>query len=162
MQVMKQIDVSRVDLNLLTAFEILYQECSVSAAAERMFIGQPNRCFKKIIADAPDTQVRFITVNRSNAYELLKNGKLVHSNDFFDWRSALKWNVSRHPERSSGSDFYALPAHCRLTASLLKPTSVLRQSNSYDVLNIALGHWLNSLLLIPIPSSKHELPSSPK
>ena len=38
---MKQIDVSRVDLNLLTAFEALYQERSVSAAARRMYLGQP-------------------------------------------------------------------------------------------------------------------------
>lgn len=153
MQVMKQIDVSRVDLNLLTAFEILYQECSVSAAAERMFIGQPamshalgrlRRMFddpllerqgqkmqptrrarelypvvhqiltdvrgkvleqtafdpvtlngtirvglsdyselvfakpllQKITSEAPNIKVSFITVNRSNAYELLKNSKL--------------------------------------------------------------------------------------
>lgn len=38
---MKPIDVSRVDLNLLTAFELLYQERSVSRAAQRMFVGQP-------------------------------------------------------------------------------------------------------------------------
>ena len=150
---MKQIDVSRVDLNLLTAFEVLYQERSVSSAANRMFIGQPamshalarlrglfddkllerqgqamqptrrarelypivhqiltdvrekvleqtafdpraldltlriglsdyselvfaRPLFQMLTKEAPDIKVSFFTVNRSNAYELLKNGKL--------------------------------------------------------------------------------------
>lgn len=150
---MKQIDVSRVDLNLLTAFEVLYQERSVSAAADRIFIGQPamshalarlrrlfddkllerhgqkmqptrraqalypvvhqiltdvrekvleqtaftpqtldatlriglsdyselvfaRPLFQKLTTEAPDIKVSFFTVNQSNAYELLKNGKL--------------------------------------------------------------------------------------
>ncbi len=38
---MNHIDVSRVDLNLLSAFEALYQERSVSDAARRVYIGQP-------------------------------------------------------------------------------------------------------------------------
>ena len=37
---MNCIDLSRVDLNLLTAFEALYQEQSVSKAAERLYLGQ--------------------------------------------------------------------------------------------------------------------------
>lgn len=37
---MKHIDLSRIDLNLLTAFEVLYQEKSVSRAAERLYLGQ--------------------------------------------------------------------------------------------------------------------------
>ncbi|MGI9277610.1 MAG: LysR substrate-binding domain-containing protein [Endozoicomonas sp.] len=150
---MKYIDVSRVDLNLLTAFETLYQERSVSAAARRMYLGQPamshalarlrklfddnllerhgqqmqptrraeelypvvhavldeirekileqtafdpaamettvriglndyselvfaRPLFDKLTAEAPGIRASFITVNRANAFNLLKAGKL--------------------------------------------------------------------------------------
>ena len=150
---MNRIDLSRVDLNLLTAFEALYQEQSVSKAAERLFLGQsamshtlgrlrklfddvllerqgqqmrPTRkadelylaihdvlsvirdrvldqsgftpatwdgavriglndycelvyaraLFERIQIDAPEAQVSFVTVNRGNATDLLKAGKL--------------------------------------------------------------------------------------
>lgn len=150
---MNRIDLSRVDLNLLTAFEALYQEQSVSRAAERLYLGQsamshtlgrlrklfddellerqgqqmrPTRkadelyiaihevlgvirdrvleqsafspetwdgcirigqndycelvyarsLFERIQSEAPMAQVSFTTVNRSNASELLKAGKL--------------------------------------------------------------------------------------
>ena len=150
---MNRIDLSRVDLNLLTAFETLYQEQSVSKAAERLYLGQsamshtlgrlrklfddvllerqgqqmrPTRkadelylavhevlsvirdrvldqsaftaatwegavriglndycelvyaraLFERILADAPQAQVSFVTVNRGNAADLLKAGKL--------------------------------------------------------------------------------------
>lgn len=150
---MKHIDLSRIDLNLLTAFEVLYQERSVSRAAERLYLGQsamshtlgrlrklfddtllerqgqhmqPTRkadelyvavyevlnvirnqvldqsafspsswesciriglndyceliyaraLFARIQCEAPKAQVSFVTVNRNNAVELLKAGKL--------------------------------------------------------------------------------------
>ncbi|AMO58345.1 hypothetical protein GZ77_21725 [Endozoicomonas montiporae] len=150
---MNKIDLSRVDLNLLTAFEALYQEQSVSRAAERLYLGQsamshtlgrlrklfddvllerqgqqmrPTRkadelylaihdvlsvirdrvldqsaftadiwegavriglndycelvyaraLFERIQAQAPHAQLSFVTVNRSNAADLLKAGKL--------------------------------------------------------------------------------------
>ena len=150
---MNRIDLSRVDLNLLTAFETLYQEQSVSKAAERLYLGQsamshtlgrlrklfddellerqgqqmrPTRkadelyfaihevlgvirdrvleqsgfapaswdgciriglndycelvyaraLFERIQHEAPKAQVSFVTVNRSNASELLKGAKL--------------------------------------------------------------------------------------
>ena len=150
---MNDIDLSRVDLNLLTAFEVLYQEKSVSRAAERLYLGQSamshtlNRLrklfddvlleryghkmrstrkadelyravhsvlsvirdtvldqsafdpatwngtvrigindycefvygqalFSRVRSVAPEVQVSFITVNRSNSIELLKAGKL--------------------------------------------------------------------------------------
>jgi hypothetical protein len=38
---MKSIDLSAVDLNLLVAFEALYAEQSVTAAAQRLHVGQP-------------------------------------------------------------------------------------------------------------------------
>jgi len=38
---MKSIDLSSIDLNLLVAFEALYEERSVTAAAQRLYLGQP-------------------------------------------------------------------------------------------------------------------------
>lgn len=38
---MRSIDLSNLDLNLLVAFEALYQERSVTLAAQRLFLGQP-------------------------------------------------------------------------------------------------------------------------
>lgn len=38
---MKSIDLAAIDLNLLVAFEALFEECSVTAAAGRLYLGQP-------------------------------------------------------------------------------------------------------------------------
>jgi DNA-binding transcriptional LysR family regulator len=38
---MKSIDLAAIDLNLLVAFAALYEERSVSAAAQRLYLGQP-------------------------------------------------------------------------------------------------------------------------
>jgi DNA-binding transcriptional LysR family regulator len=38
---MKSIDLSSIDLNLLVAFEALFEERSVTAAAQRLYLGQP-------------------------------------------------------------------------------------------------------------------------
>ena len=35
------IDLSAIDLNLLVAFEVLFEEKSVTAAATRLYLGQP-------------------------------------------------------------------------------------------------------------------------
>ena len=77
MQVMKQIDVSRVDLNLLTTFEILYQECSDSTAAERMFIGQPNLCFKKLSQKGLQRKVILGCSRFTALLDMLKGQELI-------------------------------------------------------------------------------------
>jgi DNA-binding transcriptional LysR family regulator len=38
---MKSIELARIDLNLLVAFEALFEEHSVTAAAQRLYLGQP-------------------------------------------------------------------------------------------------------------------------
>lgn len=38
---MKSIDLAAIDLNLLIAFESLFQERSVTVAAQRLYLGQP-------------------------------------------------------------------------------------------------------------------------
>ena len=38
---MKSIDLDAIDLNLLVAFEVIFEEQSVTAAAQRLHLGQP-------------------------------------------------------------------------------------------------------------------------
>jgi len=38
---MALIDLSSIDLNLLVAFEVLFEERSVTASAQRLYLGQP-------------------------------------------------------------------------------------------------------------------------
>ena len=38
---MKSIELAQVDLNLLLAFEVLFEERSVTQAAQRLYLGQP-------------------------------------------------------------------------------------------------------------------------
>ena len=174
---MNKIDVSRVDLNLLSAFEALYEERSVSKAAERMFVGQPamshalgrlRRLFDDNLLERQGQQMH-PTRRASELYPVI-------SRILSDIREQVLDQTAFEPESWNGTvriglnDYsemiYAAPVLERITAAAPHVSVsfvTVNRSNAYDwlksgKLDLAVGHWPSppaDVAITPLYIEKH-------
>ncbi|WP_062262850.1 LysR family transcriptional regulator [Endozoicomonas arenosclerae] len=161
---MNQIDVSRVDLNLLSAFEALYEERSVSKAAQRMYVGQPamshslarlRRLFDDTLLERQGQQMQ-PTRRASELYPVISRilsdiREQVLEQTAFDpvsWQGSVRIGLNDYSEM-----IYAAPVleKIRSAAPEVSVSFVtVNQSNAHEwlksgKLDLAVGHW-------PLPS----------